>query len=193
MDKFYKFKSKPFNLKIPVMRRTAHEYCVICGETTSRYLITKCYKCVRPNDNCYQNYCNDPDAWWPGRAWNKDRIILKAQYLQNKRNLSNFLPKEILVIVLTYLFDFGSNQTKNIYNDKLPKISPHILSPIPYRLITINERCEDVLKWQIWKNKRNKFKQKNIESLPNCFKLNSNIYSNIIDFLFEKENLDEFY
>ncbi len=193
MDKFYKFKSKPFNLKIPVLRRTAHEYCVICGETTCRYGIIKCYKCVRPGDNCYQNYCNDPDAWWAGRVWNKDRIILKAQYLQNKRNLSKFLPKEILAIVLTYLHDFGSDQTMNIYNDKIPKISPHSISHVPYRLITTNENCVNLLKWQIWKNQRNKFKQKIIKVLHNFSESNSNINSNIIEFLFEKDVLDKFF
>lgn len=189
MDKFYKYIPKPLNLKMPLLRRTPQQYCVICEQTTCGYGITKCHKCVRPTDNCYQNYCNDQDAWWVGRKWNKDRIIFKAQYLQNKRNLSKFLPKEILVIVLTYLYDFGSDQTINIYNDKLPKISPYVISDIPHRLITSNKQCINSLKWQIWKNKRNRFKQEIIEILHN---LNiSKLSYNIIEFIFEEETDEE--
>ena len=94
---------------------------------------------------------------------------------------------------LTYLYDFGSDQTINIYNDKLPKISPHSISHIPYRLISTNENCVNVLKWQIWKNQRNNFKQEIIKVLHNFPELNSDINSNIIEFLFEKDVLDKFF
>lgn len=67
------------------------------------------------------------------------------------------------------------------------------ISSNPHRLITSNKNYRKLLKWQIWKNQRNKFKQEIIKVLHNFSESNSNINSNIIEFLFEKDILDQFF
>jgi len=187
MDKFYKYKSKPLNFTMPILRRSCHEHCTICDRETIGYGITKCYDCVRPSDDFYENYSNDQDTWWIGRYWNKDGIISKAHYLQTKNCLLNYFSKEIVIIQLNYLFDFGSNQSKNMYKNKLPKNS---LDLAPKRILLHNIQSAKTINWLIWKNKRNRLQQQIINILQNLNFVESKSYI-VIDFLFENETISE--
>ena len=194
--------SKPIYLAAPPLRRSPKEYCINiidgeeCGYTTANYGVKKCFKCIRPCDENYYYYRHEIYSWWPGRHWNKQRIIAKANYLNIKKICSNILPTIIIGTILDYaLEEFNGKIFKSFYNGKIPNIPiRHQLSDagiynIPHQIVFHIRVKKAELKWIVKEIKRTQI----LFKILNDSGLKSNKICNIIAKMFFQNHIEHIF
>jgi len=190
--------SKPIYLAAPPLRRSPKEYCINiidgeeCGYTTANYGVKKCFKCIRPCDEDYYYYKHEDYAWWPGRKWNKQRIIAKANYLNIKKICLKILPIEIIAIILNYaLEEFDGKVSKSLYQGKIPiiPISDSGIYYIPQQIVFHTQAKKAELKWIVKERKRTQI----LFKILNNSGLKSNKICNIIAKMFFQDNIEHIF